>query len=98
MDPMFESLLVADEPAALRAMGFSRRPRDWPTFNPTSRKPDAHIFQPMTRLKTNRPPRHIRGDFRANKHGWALEIIRARQPNSPLWRHPIAQRLALLLA
>jgi hypothetical protein len=98
MDPMFESLLVADEGAALRTMGFARRPRNWPTFDATSRKPDMHIFQPMTRLRAPRPPRRIRGDFRANKHGWALEIIRSARPNSPLWHHAIAKRLALLLA
>jgi hypothetical protein len=96
MDPMFEGLLACDEPTVLRALGLERRPKDWPRFKTHSRKPDEEILRPAIEAAAARRKESL-PDFRTDKHGWALRIIRAATADAKLWKHPIIKRLEKLL-
>lgn len=101
MDPMFEALVLADKAAWRDVFGLDRYPKDWPS----TRRSDRHLDALMARMidvgrsaKGATVPRHFHGDAKANKHAFALEAVRKAGPDSPLWQHPIAARLAEVLA
>ena len=101
MDPMFEALVLSDPAAWRDVFGLKRFPRDWPSM----KRSDRHLDQLMAKViavgaaaRGARIPAHLHGDLKANKHAFALEAVRHAGRNSPLWRHPIATRLAELLA
>jgi hypothetical protein len=97
MDPMFEALLMADDAAVLRAVGHTRRPKDWPKFDTMNQRPDSNILAHAVKFATDDVRRIIRGDMKTHKHDWALQIVRAAKADSKLFQHPIASRLRTLL-
>lgn len=101
MDPMFEALFVGDEPTVLHALapdGLPRRKRkDWPVFDPNARYPDRDILGKAVELAAEEVRARVRGDIKSNKHGWALYILRQALDDAELFRHPIAERLRVVL-
>ena len=94
MDPMFEALLVHDEPTVRRALDVSAKaPRDWPKFKTTERALDKAVLDPAVKSA-------IRGraSYSAAKARWGHTIVKAAAPDAKLWEHPLAQRLCRLLA
>lgn len=94
MDPMFEALLVHDEPAVRRALGVTdRAPKNWPSFKTTERALDKTVLEPAVKSA-------IRGhaSYSAAKSRWGHAIVKAAATDARLWSHPLAQRLCRLLA
>jgi hypothetical protein len=94
MDPMFEALLVHDEPTVRKALDVpARAPRDWPKFKTTERALDKAVLDPAVKSA-------IRGraSYSAAKARWGHAIVEAAAPDAKLWEHPLAQRLCRLLA
>lgn len=96
MEPMFEALLLADEPGVRKALGVPRAARGWPSFRPTL-KPDRDILEPARKLAGEDVRRKLRGDF-SGKHGLADYILRHLPDDSLTWQHPLFERLRVLLA
>lgn len=94
MDPMFEALLVYDEPTVRKALNVSdRAPRDWPKFKTTERALDKAVLEPAVRSTVRG-----RASYMGAKARWGHAIVRAAAPNARLWAHPFALRLCRLLA
>jgi len=94
MDPMFESILVHDEPTVRKALNVTdKAPKDWPKFKTTERALDKAVLDPAVKSA-------IRGraSYSAAKARWGHTIVKAAAPNARLWEHPLAQRLCRLLA
>lgn len=94
MDPMFESLLVHDEPTVRKALNVpDKAPRDWPKFKTTERALDKAVLDPAVKSA-------IRGSasYSTAKARWGHTIVKTAAPNAKLWEHPLAQRLCRLLA
>ncbi len=101
MDPMFEALVLADPAAWRDIFGLDRFPKDWPSVKRSDRQLDqvmARMVQAARRTKSATLPKHLGWDVKANKHAFALEALRHAGATSPIWRHPIATRLAEVLA
>ncbi len=99
MEPMFEALLLCDESGLRKALGLSVYPKkDWPSFKRPSKKPDREIFMPACRLATSAVHAKVRDSVIDDKSKWALYILENLDPSSPVWTHPILQRLQLLLS
>lgn len=106
MEPMFEGLLVQDEPAIRRAFGIKgRHVRRWPTDgwgDPRQRHPDRQILVPaVAALRRLKPPppvvRRVRGDMETNKIGWDLfltrELLNDPRVRKTLLEHELCRRL-----
>lgn len=94
MDPMFESLLVHDEPTVRKALNVpDKAPKDWPKFKTTERALDKAVLDPAVKSA-------IRGraSYSTAKARWAHTIVKAAAQNAKLWEHPLAQRLCRLLS
>ena len=105
MEPMFETLLVQDEPAARRAFDVSNPPNGWPSGgwgNVTERRPDQRILRPaiaaIQRIKPKlKCVRQVRGNFVTNKDGWGefllRQLLRDQNANRAVLASPISTRL-----
>jgi hypothetical protein len=94
MDPMFEALLVHDEPTVRKALEVAdRAPRDWPKFKTTERALDKTVLDRAVKSA-------IRGraSYSDAKARWGHRIVKAAAPDAKLWDHPLAQRICRLLA
>lgn len=96
MDPEFEGLF--DEPTVLRALGLTRRPRGWPTFDRRAQYPARDILSKAVELASKDVKGRVRGSMDTNKHGWAGWILRQAEAEARLFRHPIVERLRTILA
>jgi len=93
-DPMFEVLLVHDEPTVREALGVAdKAPKNWPKFKTTARALDKAVLEPAVKSA-------IRGhaSYSDAKSRWGHAIVKAAAPDARLWSHPLAQRLCRLLA
>lgn len=95
MDPMFESMLVSDAKTVRVALGIVRTPKDWPDFDTFAAKPDQTILPQAISFASDDVRRKVRGTFKNNKHGWALEIVRHAR-NQVMLKHAIPDRLRTL--
>ena len=94
MDPMFEALLVHDEPTVRKALGVvDKAPKNWPTFKTLERALDKAVLDPAVQSA-------IRGrhSYSGAKARWGHTIVKAAAPDAKLWKHPLTQRLCRLLA
>lgn len=98
MEPVFESLLIADEAAVRRALGHARTPKDWPTFSRRVKRPDRTVLPRAVSLAAPDARTRVGGTFDTNKHGWALAIVREAARGNRFAAHPIARRLRDVLA
>jgi len=94
MDPMFEALLVHDEPTVRKALNVpDKAPRDWPKFKTTERALDKAVLDPAVKSASRGPQ-----SYSGAKARWGHRIVKAAAPDAKLWAHPLAQRLCRLLA
>lgn len=94
MNPMFEALLVHDEPTVRKALDVpDRAPRDWPTFKTRERALDKAVLDPAVKSAILG-----KASYSAAKARWGHTIVKAAAPDAKLWEHPLAQRLCRLLA
>lgn len=93
MDPLFEAVFVSDEQTVRTALGFERRPKDWPKFKTRERALDKVVLDPAVACKTGRS-----GAYLAAKAKWGREFVNAAGARARLWSHPITRRLCRTLA
>lgn len=97
MAPEFETLLVADDAAVRKVFSLEKRPKDWPTLPPTPSQDAKDVIRALVQRFKRHGPTHLRTDYDRHPHAWAREIVRQAEAHSPLWTHPVTQRLRLLL-
>lgn len=98
MSPEFETVLVADDAAVRKVFSLEKRPKDWPTLPPAPSQDAKDVIRALVERFKKNGPTHLRADYDRHPHAWAREIIRHAGADSPLWAHPVTQRLRLLLA
>jgi len=91
MAPMFEDLILHDRIALRDVFGLSKTPKSWPELE-GQRRPDF-VLKKIVDAHRRTGPKHLRVTFDAAKHAWALEVLRKARENSPIWTHPIAERV-----
>jgi hypothetical protein len=96
MAPMFEALVLEDV-AALRAVfGLKKTPRDWPALPLENARPDFELRK-IVDAHRKHGPTHLRTSYKQSKHAWAHEILKNADQASPIWRHPVAERIRKVL-
>jgi hypothetical protein len=101
MVPEFEALVVNDDVALRRAVGFPRRPKNWPWNKGRVREDPKKLIEEIIDLARAHGVAPIPANFRADRHGWALHILRSLRAagrSRLLQRHPIGTRLGTVLA
>ena len=95
MDPMFESLPLADEQGFRTAIGLKTRPKGWPRFDAKGiKKPDQQILLPAFKLASKNVRILVDKD---DKHQIAEFILRRLPHNSVAWEHCMMARLRRLV-
>lgn len=94
MAPCFEDLILRDLAAVRRVFGLASVPPKWPSAKGKTR-PDF-VFGEIVDASAHMGPPHLRVPYRQRKHAWALEVLKGANAKSPIWRHPIAERMRRL--
>lgn len=93
MAPMFEALFVADEQTVRRALGATgKKIKDWPKFKTHERELDKAVLDPAVESATGKKRSYLNAKSR-----WGHKIVKAAEPDSAMWDHPIATRLCRVL-
>lgn len=97
MEPTFEALVLQDVRALRAVFDLKKTPKTWPALPHTGGRPDFALRTIVdAHFKTG--PRYLRVPYDARKHAWAHEVLKKASPTSPIWRHPIAERLRKVLS